>query len=612
MGSVGVPNFGACMSLIKIKIERSKARLVITGSLLWLCAVLSCSQAASAAAEKPSRLALVIGNDAYKNVPSLRNAKSDAEAVSAALSEVGFEVTFASNLNEKALKGAVRDFIGRLSGGDEAIFFFAGHGVQLGAANYLLPTDVAAEDEGRVLDEALPLQRVLDALSEQRVRFSLAIVDACRNNPFPPSRERSIKASRGLAPTNPASGQMVMFSAGAGQSALDLLDDRDRSRNGVFTRVLLREMRKEGVSADQVLRNVRDEVVRLARSVNHEQVPALYDQSIGRFYFRPTASVNASRISTALSDDATASVRTADDSGAERLFWESIKDSRSPDEFRAYLRKYPTGVFAELAQVRLKALTTSLEVARPTASADKKGKEANAEDQKIAERTRNDDSVSWVKISAGPFKSGAGGTSLKLGEFKISKTEVTNREYREYLESCPAGDVCGPRSLPPYWDDQDYLRIVQDNPVVFVSYDDAVAYCRWRDARLPSAEEWEKAARGESGDLYPGGSKITFGSINILGSENRSTRRNAAPRQIPTWSVTDSRYAQDKSAFGVLGMGGNVSEWTSTVAGSRQDMRLTVGASWDSWELTDALAYQTIPKRKTDKSSSLGFRCARD
>ena len=80
---------------------------------------------------------------------------------------------------------------------------------------------------------------------------------------------------------------MVMFSAGAGQQALDKLGQTDSSPNGLFTRVFLDEMKKPGIPVDKVLRNVRQRVVTLAKSVGHEQVPALYDQAIGEFYFKP-------------------------------------------------------------------------------------------------------------------------------------------------------------------------------------------------------------------------------------------------------------------------------------------------------------------------------------
>ena len=143
--------------------------------------------------------------------------------------------------------------------------------------------DIRGDSEDQVKDEAIPLQRVLDDLQEQKAKFSLAILDACRNNPFK-TTGRAL-GGRGLAPTTAATGQMILFSAGAGQQALDSLGGQDRDSNGLFTRVLLKEMRKPGLPVDRVLRNVRAEVVKLARGVGHEQVPALYDQALGEFYF---------------------------------------------------------------------------------------------------------------------------------------------------------------------------------------------------------------------------------------------------------------------------------------------------------------------------------------
>jgi hypothetical protein len=118
---------------------------------------------------------------------------------------------------------------------------------------------------------------------DRKAKFTLAVIDACRDNPFKGSG-RAL-GGRGLAPTTAATGQMIIFSAGVGQQALDQLGPRDTNRNGLFTRVFLREIRKPGVSVDRVVRNVRNEVVRMAKSVGHEQVPAIYDQVVGDFYF---------------------------------------------------------------------------------------------------------------------------------------------------------------------------------------------------------------------------------------------------------------------------------------------------------------------------------------
>jgi uncharacterized caspase-like protein len=231
-----------------------------------------------------NRKALVIGNDNYMHVPKLRNAGADANAMAKSLEGVGYKVFKHLNLDEKRFKQAIRDFRQNLNGGDEVVLFFAGHGVQLGNANYLLPTDVQGDHEDQVKDDAILLQKILDDLEEKKTKFTLAVIDACRDNPFK-GKGRSI-GGRGLAPTTAATGQMIMFSAGSGQQALDRLGQNDKDKNGLFTRVFIKEMNKPGLSVDRILRNVRTEVVQLARSVGHEQTPALYDQAIGEFFFK--------------------------------------------------------------------------------------------------------------------------------------------------------------------------------------------------------------------------------------------------------------------------------------------------------------------------------------
>ncbi len=240
--------------------------------------------AAAAPTTQARRLALVIGNDVYQSVAKLQNARTDARAMADALGRAGYKVRLRTDLGERAMKDELRAFKAEIQGGDEVLFYFAGHGVQLSGANYLLPTDIRGEAEDQVRDDALLLQKVLDDLQERKARFALAIVDACRDNPFR-SAGRTL-GGRGLAPTTAATGQMVMFSAGAGQQALDRLGERDSNPNGLFTRVLLKEMDKPDVSVDRMLRTVRNQVVELAKSVGHEQVPALYDQTVGEFYLR--------------------------------------------------------------------------------------------------------------------------------------------------------------------------------------------------------------------------------------------------------------------------------------------------------------------------------------
>jgi hypothetical protein len=239
---------------------------------------------AAAPPVRVQRLALVIGNNNYRHVSRLVNATADAGAIADALERTGFQVSRGMDLDERGFKQTLRNFRAEIRPGDEVVLFYAGHGVQLGGANYLLPVDIRSENEDQVRDESMPLQRMLDDFADRRAGFMLAIIDACRDNPFR-GVTRSL-AGRGLAPTTAATGQMIIYSAGSGQQALDRLGPNDPHPNGVFTRVFVREMEVPDITVDRVLRNVRNEVVRLARSVGHEQTPALYDQAVGDFYLR--------------------------------------------------------------------------------------------------------------------------------------------------------------------------------------------------------------------------------------------------------------------------------------------------------------------------------------
>jgi len=229
--------------------------------------------------------ALVFGNNEYKKVNQLQTAVDDSLAISTKLKQQGYQVTLLNNGTRSQMLGAIRQFKQSLTNSDEVVMYYAGHGVQLGQSNFLLPTDIQGESEEQVRDDAIALDRVLSDFDEKEVVFTLAIIDACRDNPFKASGTRSVGGTRGLAPVSTANGEMIIFSAGAGQTALDNLGPNDKVKNGLFTRVLLDEMNNSDESIDRMVRNVRKRVVELAKSVGHNQVPAIYDQAIGEFYF---------------------------------------------------------------------------------------------------------------------------------------------------------------------------------------------------------------------------------------------------------------------------------------------------------------------------------------
>ena len=340
--------------------------LVVTISLFFIQTSVLAADNRGLAVHSTSgkRVALVIGNDSYKSLQALNNARADARSIARALEQAGFQVTLRLDTDLSTLKASLRTFKSQVSGGDEAVFYYSGHGVQLAASNYLLPVDIRSDSEEQVKDDAVPLQRVLDDLQEQKARFTLAIVDACRNNPFKQTG-RAI-GGRGLAPTTAATGQMVLYSAGTGQQALDRLGNNDTNPNGVFTRIFLKEMERQGVSVSEVLRSVREEVVEMAKTVGHEQVPALYDQSLGTFYFRRGEGRPAATGSRIAPPDVKApAVRTA--SQIEEDLWVEIADSDDAAVFREYLKQYPKGRHASQAKVKIAKLKgrRPLEASRP-------------------------------------------------------------------------------------------------------------------------------------------------------------------------------------------------------------------------------------------------------
>ncbi|HTD10711.1 MAG TPA: caspase family protein [Steroidobacteraceae bacterium] len=299
--------------------------------------------------EAAHRLALVIGNDNYQHAEVLRNARADARAVAAALQSLGFAVTLEQDLTLQQMKVALRAFKAQVAGGDEAVFYFSGHGVQFGGTNYLIPVDLLPQNEEEVADDSVALQRVLDDLSEQKARFSLAIIDACRENPFK-GAGRSI-GRRGLAPVTAATGQMVLYSAGAGQEALDRVGDHDTDPNGLFTRILIKEIKKPGVTANQLLKNVSYQVIQLARGVNHEQVPALYDQTIGDYYFVPGGPAGP-RAPAATAD----ALHVQTPGELEQEYWNRIRDSTDVADFSDYQTQFPQGPHAAQAALALRKL----------------------------------------------------------------------------------------------------------------------------------------------------------------------------------------------------------------------------------------------------------------
>ncbi len=306
--------------------------IFLTLCLLWL--------PVAAAAEK--RFGLVIGNDLYSDVPVLNKAGADAQAISAALGAQGFDIVTVLNASRREMNRSISTFTEKLQPGDTAFVFFAGHGVEIDGENYLLPTDIIAPASGErdfIKAESIALSGLLDRVRATGARMTIAIVDACRNNPFQTAAGRSIGGTRGLGRITAPQGTFVIFSAGAGQLALDELTPDDPARNSVFTRALVPRLAQPGLELRAMVADLRVEVRDMARTVNHRQFPAYYDELLGDFYF---ARAGTAAPETAPPPEAVAApdapTRTVTD--AMRADFDLARAIGTPEALRAFLDRY--------------------------------------------------------------------------------------------------------------------------------------------------------------------------------------------------------------------------------------------------------------------------------
>ena len=275
----------------------------------------------SGEASAASRAALVIGNGAYQNVAQLPNPPRDAADVADSLTRLGFAVTRSSDVTGDAMRRALVAFGHAADGADMAVVFYAGHGMELGGENWLIPVDAKLLSDTDADSEAISLKSVTLQVGKAR-QLGLVILDACRNNPFAAKMQRSLRTravARGLAPTEPTDNVLVAYSAKDGTTASD-----GDGRNSPFTTALLRNIETPGLEVTFMFRAVRDEVM---VATNREQQPFVYG-SLSReaIYFKAPAQSGGS-------------VSTTAPTGAAQA-WEAVKTSKDASALEAFLRYY--------------------------------------------------------------------------------------------------------------------------------------------------------------------------------------------------------------------------------------------------------------------------------
>jgi uncharacterized caspase-like protein len=315
---------------------RWRWRLVL-GLALW------CAPNAEAWANK--RVALVIGNSAYQHAPRLPNPSNDATAVAKLIKDIGFDVVdFRRDLVGTDLRRAIREFSQQARGADIAIIFYAGHGIELNGTNYLVPTDGKLEQDFDVEDETVPLDRLLAAIEPAR-RLRLVILDACRDNPFVKRMKRTIATraiGQGLAKVElTTSDTLIAFAAKAGSVAND-----GEGSHSPFTTALLKHLPTPGVDVRLVFGRVRDEVL---ASTNRKQEPFVYGSLGGS---------DTTLVPAPAAPPANAAVDTRRD-------YELAAQVGTPEAWAAFLARYPTGFYADLAREQRAKLRQAGTVRQP-------------------------------------------------------------------------------------------------------------------------------------------------------------------------------------------------------------------------------------------------------
>jgi len=336
------------------------------------------------------RLALVIGNAAYSEA-KLKNAVNDAKDIAVKLKAMGFEVTQLLDANYREMEDGVRRFTKALSGERSvALFYYAGHGLQVDGQNYLLPIDAHIENEADVRYKTVSAGWVLDGMNQAQGDdgINLVVLDACRNNPFTRSFHRS--ASRGFARMEPAKGTLILYATEPGKVAQD-----GEGKNGVFTEKLLQAMDQPGLSVEEVFKNA---ALAVNTSTGKAQTPWQEGVILGHFYFLPSSSSTVSPPVSFVPPD------------VELEFWRSTEKCGTRECYQDYLQRYPTGRFAGLANGQIKKL---------------KGLEVQAEVNLISPPAPNTASPTTKPMISSPSGKLAGASEAQKGD--VMRPKESNR-----------------------------------------------------------------------------------------------------------------------------------------------------------------------------------------
>ena len=589
-----------------------RARGLAVAALLLAVAGSGVSLASAA-----GRVALVIGNSEYEHSTRLRNPGNDAAAIRDALTRLGFEVVFRLDADEDVMDDALAEFERRSERADVALVFYAGHGMEMGGVNYLVPVDARLASSAAVTRETIPLGDVLNAAAGASTR--IVILDACRNNPFVRSMRgatrNNVREEGGLAAVAAGAGSLVAYAAAEGEVAAD-----GEGRHSPFTSALLDHIERRGVDVRIMLGDVGASV----RERTGRQQPFVYASLGGVHYLNGPP-------------------------GTETAFWQSIQTNPTVEKYLLYEREFPNGRFAALSRLgRAELEAGSVPTADPPDAVVPDAGSGRA--RAVGEVFHDCDGCpEMVVVPAGEFMMGSPASEegrysdegprhrVRIGSpFAVSIHEVTFAEW----DACASAGGCGrmlrseamslgleSSACAPNgncggyrpWDEWGRGSL----PVINVSWDDAQSYVTWlagrtgASYRLLSEAEWEYVARAGTTTRYWWGDAVGRNRANCFDCGSRWDGEQTAPGG-----------SFETNAFGLHDVSGNVSEWVEDcwsrnyLAAPSDGAAWTTGDDYDcdsrvlrggSW-LDDSMDVRSAARSREARDSRIydvGFRVAR-
>lgn len=504
---------------------------------------------AQSGAGTPPRIALVVGNAAYREA-ALANAAVDARAAADALRQGDFDLVSVENADRAALERAFATFRGKLVRGAQVVVFYSGHAVQLRGRNFLVPLDATLRGPSDVARETFDLDQLIDALIVSRPASAAIMLDSTRTNPW----QARLGSGKGLAPIERLENIAIVAPVAPGQVAGDT-----PGRANPAIEEWLKAIRTPGLDMAAALARTRDAV---SRATKRTQQLWISGPPAAGLVVTPTDRPVAVALNTrAVISAPPPPGPQSDQLGPYELsFWETIRNSQNPAEYRAYLDAYPNGRFAALARTReqfFRDRQGGAPAQPPTTAAAQPPQPAQRPAAAATPRTVRDcdDCPELTLIATGTFEMG----SNEMFEFEkpvhavtianpfyIGTDEVTFAQW----DACVAEGGCSHRPS-----DRNLGR--GKRPVTDIHWNDANAYTVWlsyktgRKYRLPTEAEWEYAARGGTTTNYPWGNSVDKEMANCVGCNAQPRRQAGEVGQFPP------------NRFGLRDMAGNAAEWVA-------------------------------------------------